>query len=359
MVRRGIRTPVLVALAALMTLATPTPARAGGLADGLAVAVTADGSRLVAGGSNRVLYELDPATLEVRRRVWLGRQIMAMQFSPDGKVLVVESTKVVQWLKADTLEPFHTLKDAERIRPVPALDGIAVNVRGFEPAIKVLAFGDAAEKANVPYDRRTSVAAWGISPDGKKLAILYYRRRDDGEEKVAWKDIPEELRKDRESTALLDFQQRHDGYGAAFHVVNVATAKPIFEKQLFYTVNDGNHLVAWHGEDVHVIGYSNQCAKIDPQGEVMVYRLANGYNYAYAATPDGKVFWTGGLRDGCRTKVADLSRAAFEIDELEGFPEYFKHFTIAADGTAYAGTTAFRVVRLGTDGKIGKVAPVY
>ena len=137
-------------VASLVTLlGVTTPARGGGLTDGLAVAVTADGARLVAGGSNRVLYELDPTTLEVKRRVWLGRQIMHMLFSPDGKVLVVESTAAVQWLKADTLEPFATKKDARGIQPVPALGAVAMVIPDYtKPAVRLFDFADASEKAH-------------------------------------------------------------------------------------------------------------------------------------------------------------------------------------------------------------------
>ena len=99
--------------------------------------------------------------------------------------------------------------------------------------------------------------------------------------------------------------------------------------------------------------------KIDPKGEVEYFELSHGYNYARAASADGSVVWTGGLRDGARTKIPGLEAAAFRMDKAPGFPEYYKAFSVADDGTAYAGTTAFRVAHIDAEGKIVKVAPIY
>lgn len=347
-------------VASLVTLlGVTTPARGGGLTDGLAVAVTADGARLVAGGSNRVLYELDPTTLEVKRRVWLGRQIMHMLFSPDGKVLVVESTSAVQWLKADTLEPFATKKDARGIQPVPALGAVAMVIPDYtKPAVRLFDFADASEKAAVVYDPRQGLHAFGVSEDGKQLAILHKQQRDENEEKITGRKIPEKLREEQ-GAALANFEQRHNGYGALFHVFDVASGEQKLEKQLWFSSQDHDSLLTWRGADTYVIAHQKHCAKIDAEGAVTVFVTPHGNNDAYHASRDGKSFWTGGYRGGSRIQTPELSSATFQLDELEGFNETFKDFTTTADGGAYAGTTAFRVLRLGADGKIQKIAPVY
>ena len=170
--------------------------------------------------------------------------------------------------------------------------------------------------------------------------------------------LPKEIREEG-GTTLADFVQRHDGYGALFHVFDVASGKPTLEKQVGYSCQGYVNLVSWHGADVYVVGYQNQCARLDAQGEFTVFALANGFNNAVHATPDGKTLWTGGALDGSRTQVPDLSSTTFQIDEVPGFTESYKSLTAASDGTAFAGTSAFRVVRVGKDGKIQKIAPVY
>lgn len=344
-------------LGVLLAAGAPS-ADAGGTTTGLAVAVTPDGSRLVAGGSNRVLYELDPETLEVKRRHWYGRQIMDMAFSPDGAALVVESTQIIEWLKADTFEPFVTLEKGVSMAPAPRLDLVAVAVHGFPPSIRLYGFSDGQQKAEIQYDRTVPVAAYGLSPDGKKLALLHYRRQDENEEKVAQKDIPEEIRKQR-GYPLEVYKQQHDGYTSRFLVYEVATGKALLDTKVWFGTSGGGHLVSWSGDDVLVTTYHNVNARIDPEGKVTPFELGNSYNYARHATTDGKAILTGGLRKGARTLMADLAATTFECDDLPGFPEYYKAFTSTKDGLAYAGTTAFRVVKIDAAGKIVKSAPVY
>ena len=87
--RRALRIGGLgLALVALTWVAPAAHVAADGVGNGLSVAVTADGSRLVAGGDVRALYELDPETLAVKRRVHLGRRVQEMAFSKDGSTLV-------------------------------------------------------------------------------------------------------------------------------------------------------------------------------------------------------------------------------------------------------------------------------
>ncbi len=351
---------LVVALAASLVVLSSSDrdARAGGMANGLAVAVTADGSRLVAGGSNRVIYELDPKTLEVKGRTWIGRQIMSLLFSPDGKTLVVESTSAVQWLDAATFEQRHVLEDADSIRAVPARDAVAMTVRGRQPAVVLYGFGDAKEKARVPFDVRHQVAGYGVSPDGKQVAVLFKRRKDDTEEKIAWADMPEALKKSRDAR-FVEFQQQHDGMASEFLIQDLEAGEPSSRMQLWFSAADSNNLLYWRGTRIYVVGYQNQCAAIDAEGKIEIFLLGNGFNYAFYATPDGGTLWSGGARVGTRTRVEDRKPVAFQIDELKGFPEHYKAFATAADGTGFAGTTAFRVVRIGADGVVRKTAPVY
>ena len=96
------------------------------------------------------------------------------------------------------MEPFATVEDASRIRPVPALDGVAMLVPDYtRPAVRIYGFADAKEKAAVVYDPRQRFAAYGVSEDGKQLALLHGRSKDESEEKITGRNIPEALRKER------------------------------------------------------------------------------------------------------------------------------------------------------------------
>lgn len=347
---RPLCVPILLAL----LLFVPMPAGAGVPLGGLAVAVTEDGSRLVAGGDTRALYDLDPVTLAVKRRVHLGRAIVDLAFSKDGKRLVVESTKAIHILDGASLAAVKTLEKYERMS-VAAGAGLLAVMDRRAGMIRVLAMQDGSEKAALDYDRMKSVAAFGLSPDGRRVALLYNRRKDESEAKVAYKEIPKDLK----GAALNEFKQRNDGYKARFRLFDVATGKTTLDTKLWYGAPGGGNRVFFHGGHVYVVGYENQNARIDAQGEAGYFELGNGYNYGMAASSDHAVFLTGGLRDGSRTAAGDLQGAAFRLDDLPGFPEYFRSFSLAADGTGFGGTTGYRVVRFKPDGTIEKTAPVF
>jgi hypothetical protein len=351
-----LRTVVLFALLAVLLLPLlPTgPAGAATPLGGLAVAVTPDGSRLVAGGDSSALYELDPVTLAVKRRGHVGRQVVDLAFTPDGKQLLVETTDALLWVAADTFEVVNTIEEVERMS-VAGAAGLAAVRATKGNAIRVLSVADGAEKAAIPYDRMKSIAAFGLKQDGSKLAILYYRKQDPEEAKVDRKEIPADLK----DAALAEFTQKHDGYTAEYAVHEVATGKAVLEKKLWYGAPGGGNRLYWHGEDVLVVSYENQNARIDPAGEATYFELGNSYNYGMAASADGAVLLTGGLRAASRTTTDKLAGSAFKLDELPGFPEYLKGFAFAADGTGFAGTSRWRVARLKPDATIEKVAPVF
>jgi hypothetical protein len=339
----------------LLTLwgTAPIPAGAGVPLGGLAVAVTPDGKHLVAGGDSRALYVLDPASLAVQARVPLGRAIVDLAFAPDGSALVVESTKAVQVLDTATWKVRATLERRERMSVAPAAGLFAVLSQ--QPAqVQLFSLADGTPRGAVPYDRRQSLAAMGLSPDGQRVAWITSRHADTSEPKVGWKDLP----KDLHGAALDEFKQKHDGYVSTLHVVEVAGAGNVLEKTLWYACSGGSRLF-WRGADLVVVGYDNADARIAPDGTVTWFELGNSYNYGHAASADGSVILSGGLRSGTRTKTDGLEATPFRLEKLPGFPEYWKSFTLATDGTGWGATSCWRVVRLDASGRIVKVAPVY
>ncbi len=350
-----LRRPFLaVAASLLLCLLAPLPPASSAVPlHGLAVAVTADGTRLVAGGDSRAIYELDPQTLAVKQRVHIGHGIVALGFSADGKRLWAESTKAVHILDGVSFKMLKTIEKVERMNVVPAAGIVAVRAqRGGE--IQLLSIDDGSAQGSVPYDRMKSVAAFGLRPDGKRLALLYSRKSTKDEKKVPYKELPKDLK----GAALSEFKQRNDGYGAQFVLFEVPSGKVLLDKQLWYSAGGGSR-IAWHAGLPHVVGYDNQNAQISTEGKVTYFELGNSYNYGIGISTDGATVLSGGLRDGSRTTLADRKSTKFRIDKLPGFPEYFKSFTVAADGTGFGGTSCWRVVRLDPAGKIEKVAPIY
>ena len=345
----------LTSISLVLLVLAPAAVEGAGTTSGLAVAVTADGGRVVAGGSNRTLYELDPTTLAVKRRVYFGYQVQQMVFSPSGGSLVIESTGAVHWLDAKTLAVKHVVEDAGYMSIAKGAGLIALNVKVRPYSIKVYDMESGQEKGAVPYGRKRSVAGFGVSNDGKHVAILFTRDKSESEKKVGYKEIP----KDLDRTARTAFQLKNDGYTSQFLVVDVASGKPTLDTPLWYSPSGGGLRVYWHGAHMFIVGYKNQNAVVDAKGAATYFELGNSYNYAHRANADGSVILSGGLRSGTRTATEGLKAAPFRLDKMEGFPEYFKSFDTTADGSAFAGTTGWRAVRIGADGKVQAAQPVY
>jgi hypothetical protein len=122
---------------------------------------------------------------------------------------------------------------------------------------------------------------------------------------------------------------------------------------------DGNITLLFDGDNVAVTNYKNVNAKLAPNGAVKMFELNNSYNYGIGIAPDQKLIMTGGLRRFSVTKTDSVAGVTGELPKLPGWPEYFKGFTATADGSAiYGATTAYRVVKIGSDGNVLAVVPV-
>ena len=98
----------------------------------------------------------------------------------------------MHWVAADTLKPKKTLTDGDNMSIAPKAGLVAVNVRKRPYSIKVFDMSSGEEKASIAYDSRQSVGGFGLSPDGKRLALLHARKTDKNEKKVPWKEIPKD-----------------------------------------------------------------------------------------------------------------------------------------------------------------------
>ena len=335
----------------LVLLAVPTPSGAAVPLGGLAVAVSADGTQLIAGGDTRAFYDLDPASLTVKRRVHFGRPIVDMAFATDGKTLAVESTGAVSIVDAKTLKPIKVHDKLEQLSV--AHDAGLLATRGRKH-VHIFSLADGSEKAKVPFDSMKGRPIFAISPDGKKLAMIGTGRTDESEPKLGYRDMPKDLK----GLAKAEWQQKHDGKSGYFRVYEIGKDEPIVDKKVFFSA-PGSGRACWQGTSVVLVSYDNSNAIFDSAGEPKMFQLGNSYNYGKGFAPGGGVILSGGLRSATRTTVPDMAGTKFKLDEQPGFPEYWKSFSFAADGVGFGGTSAYRVARIKTDGTIEKAAPIF
>jgi hypothetical protein len=193
----------------------------------------------------------------------------------------------------------------------------------------------------------------GLDADGARLAVLCEPVADESEPKGA---TPPAGVKGLE---LETFRLKNDGKTALFLIFNVADGKKATEHKLWYSASSSGWLTLFQGENVLVVNYSNQNAKIDGKGEVTLFELDNSFNYGLGLSADQTVLLSGGLSAGTYTKVEGLNKVKFQPDRLPGWPEYFKRFAIAGDGAAYGSTSGYRLIKIKPGGAFDKSYPVY
>ena len=322
---------------------------------GLAVALSPDGKLMVAGGDNRVLYVLDPAKMEVTGRHWLGSCIVSLQFNKDGSMVVAEDTDGnLHLIEAKSGKAGKKEPKAGQMSPARNADLVA----GLNPdyngnQIRFLSMTDFSVKGKVSLAKGEKVAGFGLDPEGARLAVLLEAVNDDSEPKGG--NPPAELK----GLAADGFRLKNDGKTSRLIVFKVPDGSKLSEQKLFYSPSISGLKVIFQGDNVLAINYSNLNAQVNPKGEVTLFKLENSFNYGIGFSPDHKVLMTGGLADGTYTKVADLTKTRFQPDRLPDWPEYFKSFAVAADGTAYGSTSGYRIIKINPGGGFDKSYPVF
>ncbi|MGD2091077.1 MAG: hypothetical protein PVH61_33185 [Candidatus Aminicenantes bacterium] len=337
---------ILIAIFVLMagfTMEAHVPK--GGLGD---VAVNPDGKTLVVGGDNRVLYVLDASSLKVKNRIWLKSNIYEMEFNKDGSILVVEDTsESLYFINTGDWQTVKKIPKAGLMSAAPAVNLVAGVSSGYKMStLKFFSMTDGTQKGEVKFPAK--VIGIGLNATGNRLVLLAKGSKD----KEAKKPVPKDLKGlDRDV-----FKQKNDGKVSILAEFEVPAGKKIKEKTIFYSVNSPACLV---GEKItYILDYSNVNAKIEGDN-ITLFNGKSSFNYGMGISPDRNYILLGGLRKGTYIEVSDLKQTTFRIDQLPGWPEYFKGFGFARDGTGYAVTTAFRLIKINKTGAVEKSVPVY
>jgi WD40 repeat protein len=349
------RRRMLLFLCLGLMLGLPPAALASTPLGGLAVALSPDGQVMVAAGDNRVLYVIDPAKMEVAQRLWLGTCIVNLEFNKDGGRVVAEDTDgTLHLIDAKTGNPVKKEAKAGKMSAARQADLAAgLNPDGDGHTIRFLSLTDLSVKGKVALAKGEKVAGLGLDPEGARLAVWLEPVNDDSEPKAG--NPPAELK----GLAADEFRLKNDGKTSRLLMFKVPEGSKLSEHKLFYSPSSGGTKIVFQGDNVLVVNYTNLNAQINPKGEVTLFRLDNSFNYGIGFSADQKVLMTGGLADGTYTKVADLARTRFRPDRLPGWPEYFKSFTVGADGTGYGATSGYRIIKIKPGGGFDKSYPVF
>lgn len=334
------------------TLLTPLPGHAAVPLGGLTVAVSPAGDKLVAGGDTRTLLVLDPDTLAVKERIWIETSIVHLAFDQAGATLAVTDTSGdVLLFDTASWKPRATIATNGTVAFAPAPGLMAGSDKGR--AVSIFSMSDGKETAKLALPAGAAVANLGFSADGKRLAVIL-KAKEGGEPKAASNAIPKELK----GLEREEFVLRNDGKLSELLVFDATSGKLLSQAKTFYSL-DNEAAVYFDGDAVLSVNYRNVNARMSPDGKATLFATANGFNYGIGVSPDQKLLMSGGLRNFSMTKPDGSNHAKGELPKLLGWPEYFKGFSATADGkTIYGATTAYRIVKIGADGKLIAAAPV-
>ena len=340
----------LILMALVLCLLVPVAAGAhtpkGGLGD---VAVSPDGKLLVAGGDSRVLYIMDPKSLAVTKRVYLGTNIYEMEFNQDGSVLVVEDIKDnLMFIKTSDWKVFKEVAKAANMSAAPAADLVAGADASYKGStVKVISMKDGSIKGSVQFPGPAQLI--GMDAAGKKLVVLGKAPGD--------KEPRNKTPKDLKGLDKELFAQKNDGYMAIICEYELPACKQTRQDTIWYYPRFPATILVTPQETL-ILAYNNVNAKLVGK-EITLFQAASSYNYGAGVSPDRKAFLCGGLRTGSRGVTAGLAITKFEASNTPGWPEYYKGFGFGPDGMGYGVTTSFRLVVIDPSGKVVKQVPVY
>jgi WD40 repeat protein len=323
--------------------------------DGLTVALSPDNGTLIAAGSNRAFLRMDPATLEVKERVWNGLSITRMAFSKDGAVLAAtDGDGTVTLFDAKTLQRKTDVKNCEIAAFSTKADlfaGIEGNRRD-NTTLHIYGLGDGASKMKVKITPKIPVTAVALDLEGKLAAVLYEGQNDASEAK----STPDAAVKGFDRTIA---QQKADGRTSLVEFYEVPTGKKIASHTLFYSCSGTASAAVLDGKMI-VVNYQNQNAAIGQDGSVKMFECANSFNYGIAFSTDYSTILTGGLANLSLTTTSDLVSKGFSVKErLPSWPEYFKGFAGNAEGVLFGASDGYRVFAIDRNASIKLEKPAF
>lgn len=322
------------------------------------LAMSPDGSRLLAITESRALYVLDPATLEIVERHWLRTSPVSIVLSSDGKRIFIRDTS--DTLLVMSASDFSIEREIEDVKLMAyAGDANILFVAEFEydrenrrndTTLIAIAASSFEELGRVEID--AEAAAIDVTPDAATVAILTDSFDSEAETKES---RPSELKGlDREV-----FDHKHDAEEAQIVMITDSGSTVNIVNTWYSDFSQPTIRLA--GGKLWIAPYSGTVAHLDPAtGEATLVDTGITYNYGAAFSADGAILLGGGLRDFAVTRTDGAAPgASSSLEKLPGWPEYFESFAVMPDGSFYAGTSAFMVYSFDASGAPVAQAPLF
>lgn len=341
-----LRTLTAFTIAFAPTAFADTPA--GGIGG---LAMSPDGTMLLAAGDTRTIYALNPQTLEVTNRIYAQSTIVWMTYRNDGQVVFTRDTDgTITALDANSFQVLWTQTRTEGVDYAPLTNQLAYIKRERRNGMLVIVDGATfAQKAQHDLGEM-SPRAIGISPEGARAVVISYSEKRESEEKKRpgndLKGVEKEI-----------YRQQNDQRGAKIAQVDLLLGK-VDVAQSWYK-SDNIKKLAVTAAGAHVLSYGAEVASLTAGGEVEIIDAGARYRYGAAMTANGDGIVSGSMREITVKTLASDAAQVFKLDQLPGWPEYVIRFATSPDGKIYGATTAYRVIEIDPASGAVRSAPIY
>ncbi|MDP6637145.1 MAG: hypothetical protein QGG42_19775 [Phycisphaerae bacterium] len=343
---------VVVAIATVLLVAD----RAAALPPSERISVSPDG-KVLAAALGRGVYILNPATLQVTKRLWNGSKVEELGFSKDSACLVLtDYAKRLRTLDISTGKFTTILKDVKCVSFAPNRNLVIVTSGGRRGPrrLRMLSMIDGEVKFDVALPDGFTEAAVALRPDGKQAVVLSEYLYVPKDKRPPSKKRPAKFASD---LARAEFTQRNDLKYSKILTYETLSGKLLNTTETWYTVERHRHMqVFYSGKDIRILQFGLACALVSGDGKTTLFKIPT-YNYGAGWSGDGSIFVCASLAEGYYVRVGKEA-VKFKVDRLPGWPEYFRDFGVTDTGTAYGVTDAGRIAKISGKGELVSIVPL-
>lgn len=341
-----------------LSAAVTNPASAYIVNSGLsAIAVSPDGKTIYVGGSNRVIYQVDAASMKVTGRTWVGNQIRKLEFTADGKTLIMQDVVANLFL----LDPV-TLKKTKTLRQVEAYDYnpatntllLASDKRDFQKRkdFTTLTFTDASSgKKLASHKVEGALGALALSKDGKNVLFFTRYYKNTSEER---KRPPSSMR----GAERTIFRQQHDQRASDVVRINIDTGETARSKS-WYSITSDSATLAITDNVSFVMPRAGGALEISNDGNLQYVDPGKDFGHGKTYVPSADAFILGNWSSIIVKKRGSDGATTYKLRRLTGVAENPLGFATRDGKTWYAATGGFRLVRFELNGGNLKIAPIF
>lgn len=344
----------LAAAAAL--LAAASPAFGDSPANGIGgLAVSPDGTTLIAAGDTRVIYKLDAATMTVTERFYQKSTLVWMDYRSDGKVVFTRDTSgVLAAYDAETFEMLWSVKRSEDVDYAPFSNQLIYATQAYKDgkrtgALTVVDAGTFADQATYELGEMVP-AALGISQEGLRAVVISRPEKRDSEERA---QPPSGMKGIERST----FRLKNDKRGSKIAQIDLLLGQ-VSMTESWYSSNSIKELTVTPTM-AFIGGFSGQSATIDAAGEVTIVDSGTNIHHSATMTAGANAMVTGTQNAIVIKKLGSDAVQEIKFDRLPGWSENVIRFDHGPDGKLYGGTTGYRIVVFDPSTGGAQAYPVY